>query len=58
LSLASDWLVVVGVASILVLLAIFSMLVMAHWQEEDQDRLEIELLQRSGFPSHNGPEKT
>jgi HAMP domain-containing protein len=38
------------VLAVLVLLAIFSMLVMARWQEEAQDRLEIELLQEKNFP--------
>jgi hypothetical protein len=33
----------------LVLLAIFSMLAMAHMQEEDQDRLEIELRRGNSF---------
>ena len=38
----------VGLAG-LVLLAIFSMLAMAHKQEEDQDRLEIELRRGNSF---------
>jgi hypothetical protein len=29
------------------------MLVVAHWQEEDQDRLEIELLQEKNSPYHS-----
>jgi hypothetical protein len=33
----------------LILLAIFSMLIMAHKQEEEQDRLEIELHREKGF---------
>jgi hypothetical protein len=53
LSLASYWMLFVGVAlAVLVLLTIFSTLVMAHWQEEDQDRLEIDLLQGKNFPSY------
>lgn len=51
--LASYWMLFVGVAlAVLVLLTIFSTLVMAHWQEEDQDRLEIDLLQEKNLTSH------
>jgi hypothetical protein len=53
LSLASYWMLFVGVAlAVLVLLTIFSKLVMAHWQEEDQDRLEINLLQEKISPAY------
>jgi hypothetical protein len=53
LSLASYRIVFVSVAlAVSQLLAIFSMWVMAHWQEEDQDRLEVELLQEKNFPYH------
>jgi hypothetical protein len=33
------------------------MLIMAHWQEEDQDRLEIDLLQEKFSPYHSEPIK-
>jgi hypothetical protein len=53
LSPASYWMLFVVVAlTVLVWLTIFSMLVMAHWQEEDQDRLEIYLLQEENSPSY------
>jgi hypothetical protein len=52
--LASYWPVYVGaLLAVSILLAIFSMLVVAHWQEEDQDRLEIELLQEKNSPYHS-----
>jgi hypothetical protein len=38
----------------LVLLAIFSMLAMAHEQDEDQDRLEIELRRENNLGDHEG----
>jgi hypothetical protein len=53
LYLASYWMVFIGMLSAaLVLLAIFSMLAMAQRQDEDQDRLEIELCRGSNFDSH------
>lgn len=55
--LASYWMVSAGVVSAaVVLLAIFSMLAMAHRQEEDQDRLENELRLQSIFPSYTSLE--
>jgi hypothetical protein len=45
--------VCIGVAlAALVLIALFSMLDMAHRQEEDQDRLEFELTQNRSFLGH------
>ncbi|MHB9073153.1 MAG: hypothetical protein ACYC6G_06490 [Desulfobaccales bacterium] len=40
----------------LVLLAIFSMLAMARKQDEDQDRLEIELRRENNLASRGDPE--
>jgi len=40
----------------LVLLAIFSMLAMARKQDEDQDRLEIELRRENNLSLHGDPE--
>ena len=49
----------VGVALAgLVLLAIFSMLAMARKQDEDQDRLEIELRRENHLASPIDPEAT
>ena len=53
--LTSYWLVFIGVVSgTLLSQAIFSMLAMAHCQEEDQDRLEVEL-RGENFPYHLEP---
>ncbi|MFA4901538.1 MAG: hypothetical protein WC600_02205 [Desulfobaccales bacterium] len=53
MSLSSYGMFFVGVAlGGLVLLAIFSMLVMARKQDEDQDRLEIELRRENNLALH------
>ncbi len=53
MSLASYGMFFVGVAlGGLALLAIFSMLVMARKQDEDQDRLEIELRRKNKLAPH------